>query len=268
MKTRVITVANNKGGVAKTTTVFNVGKCLAGKGKKVLLIDLDPQANLSTMAGIEKDTMIEKSISQIFVNKDINIKSLILRVDDIDVLISSSDLLAASENLIAQGNKDHRLETKLKEIINENLYDYILIDTPPNFGILTRNGIIASTEIIIPIQAEFLALQGTADILSFVNAINDDLQELERPLKRINGAIVTMYDQRTSLSKDIDSTARAGLKENGIDTFITIINKNTKIAEAPRENKSIFDYDKNSQGAKDYEALTNEIVAQELKGVA
>lgn len=260
METKIITIANNKGGVAKTTTAFNLSKGLAKHNKKVLCIDLDPQGNLTTLTGLDKDTDGLKTIADIFFEKNTDIKTLILQVDDLYLIPSNDTLQKASEYLITQPNGDYRLNTKLKEL--NGLFDYIIIDTPPSISNLTRNGIIASTDIITPIQAEYIAEHGTADFLKFINNINEALAEIDKPTKQINGALITMIDKRTRLNREIEQKLKSELAEIDINTFNTTIARNTKIAEAPTENKSIYDYDTNSQGAKDYEALTLEILNQ------
>lgn len=263
MKTRILTIANHKGGVAKTTTAFNLSKGLARQNKKVLCIDLDPQGNLTTLTGLDKDDdqIKTKCIASIFRDKNTDIKNLILQVDNIYIIPSNSTLQEASEILTGQPNGDYRLDIKLKEL--DGLFDYIIIDTPPSISNLARNGIIASTEIITPIQAEYLAEHGTADFLDFFNKINDQLNEIGKPSKTFNGALITLYDKRTNINKGIAEQIKKELADIGINTFNTIIARNTKIAEAQTENKSIFDYDIKSQGATDYSDLTTEIINQE-----
>ena len=262
--TRIITIANHKGGVAKTTTAFNLAKGLARHNKKVLCIDLDPQGNLTDLTGLNKDSEDIQTIAEIFINKNTDIKSLIYQIDDIYLIASNNGLQQASENLLSQANGDYRLDIKIKDLIN--LYDYIIIDTPPSTNNLSRNGIIASSEIIIPIQAEYIAEHGTADFLNFFYNINESLKEIDKKEKHINGALITMIDKRTRLNREIEKQIKEELKAIGINTFNTTIARNTKIGEAPTEAKSIYDYDITSQGAKDYEALTLEIIAQEDKG--
>lgn len=259
MATKIITIANNKGGVAKTTTAYNLAKGLARNNKKVLCIDLDPQGNFTTMTGLDKDEL-QNTIANIFYDKNTDIKTLILQVDDIYLIPSNISLQGASEYLITQANGDYRLDIKLKDIKDD--FDFIIIDTPPSTNNLTRNGIIASTEIIAPIQAEYIAEHGTGDLLLFISSINEALAEIDKPTKQISGALITMIDKRTRLNREIEQRIKTRLAEIGIKTFNTTIARNTKIAEAPTENKSIFDYDINSQGAKDYEALTLELLNQ------
>lgn len=259
MKTRIITIANHKGGVAKTTTAFNIAKGLARKNKKVLCIDLDPQGNLTTLTGLDKDE-IQDTIANIFIDEDSDIKNLILQVDDIYLIPSNNYLQKASEQ-IDGGSEDYRLYQKIDDI--KELFDYIIIDTPPSQSILARNGIIASTEIIAPIQAEYLAEHGTADFLTFIETINKDIKKWNIQTKKIEGALITLFDKRTNINKGLKERIKKELAEIGIKTFNTTIARNTKIAEAQTENKSIYDYDINSQGAKDYSDLVDEILSQE-----
>lgn len=261
MKTRIISVTNNKGGVGKSTTTLNLASYLSLAGKKILLVDLDPQANLTTMIGIEKDSKPEKSIAKIFRDKNVDIKSLILKVDDLYILTADSDLQEASEKI--NENPDYRLQIKLRELVNNNEFDYIIIDTPPSLGVLTRNGVIASKEIIIPIQAEHLALEGTADVVNFIYKMNSQIADLGMPEKSITGALITMYDGRIKQSENITQTVQQNFKSLEIPVFKTLIRRNSKISEAPAEKQSIFFYDKSSRGSKDYEAFAKEIIAQE-----
>lgn len=268
MKTRAIAICNMKGGVAKTTTTFSLAKYLAKNGKNVLCVDLDPQGNLTELTGLNKndENFKNKTIAEIFKNIDnsnFDFKNLILKVDDISLVIANRNLQYESESVMNKGMVDFTLEEHIEKLINENIYDYILFDTPPSTSTLTSNGIIASNEIIIPIQAEMLSLNGTADMLDYLDELNNLMQKARREPKKINGALITMVDLRTSLNRNIEQTGRAELEKSGINVFKTIIHRNSKIGDSQTVNKSVFDYDNKSKGAIDYANFALEIINQE-----
>lgn len=272
MKTRVISYAIAKGGSAKSSSTYNSGIGLASKGKNVLLIDLDPQATLTKICGINPIDYETENVAHLLVDDKVEAKQVILDITSMHQpfvkgkvhLIPSISQLKEAEKMVENGNrKTSALKIKLKPLITEGIYDYILIDTPPSFGTLTINGLVASSECIIPIQAEFIALQGTQDFIDFINALNKDLIADEKEPVRINGGLVTMYDKRTGLAKAVDVNVRENFNSLGIGCFNTIINRNVKISEAPSRNLSVMEYDPSSQGSKDYMNLVEEIISQE-----
>lgn len=257
MKTRIISFTNNKGGVGKTTSTINIGCGLARKGKRVLLIDLDGQASLCISLGINPNEHLENSIVQVLL-KQKDIKECILKLKENVYIIPSNDLLYEAVKVI--NGKPYK-ESILKKAIEpiKEVFDYILIDCPPSLDVLTENALGSSTEAILPIQAEYLALQGTSQIVNKINEMKEGNEDLE-----LTGVFATLYDARTNLSKEVNEVLQNTFKDKA---FKTIISKNVSLAEAPSHQEDIFSYEPNSTGAKDYEALVEEIIKQEERGV-
>lgn len=252
MKTRVISLTNNKGGVGKTTSTLNLGVGLARKGKKVLLIDLDPQASLTISIGINPNAHLEASIVQILTKKR-DIKECILKVDNVYIIPSNSLLNEAEPVISAKPYKETILKKALEPI--KDVFDYILIDCPPSLNTLTNNGLGASNEVFIPIEAEYLALQGTSQLVEKINEIKEGNEDL-----KITGVFLTKYDQRKNLNKQVKEVLTNTFKGK---VFNTDINTNVALAEAPSHQKDIFSYEPTSTGARDYESLVNEVIKQE-----
>jgi len=253
MKPRIISLTNNKGGVGKTTSSLNIGIGLARKGKQVLLIDLDPQASLTISLGINPNNHLENSILQVLTKKK-DIKECILKVQNNVYLIPSNSLLNDAEALIsAKPYKETILKKALEPI--KNVFDYIIIDCPPSLTTLTNNGLGASNEVFIPIEAEYLALQGTSQLVEKINEMQEGNEALE-----ITGVFLTKYDQRKNLNKQVKDVLIDTFKDK---VFKTDINTNVALAEAPSHQKDIFSYEPTSTGARDYENLINEILKQE-----
>ncbi|MEM3525745.1 MAG: AAA family ATPase [Thermoplasmata archaeon] len=253
---KVIAVANQKGGCAKTTTVGNIGVCLAERGYKTLLIDLDPQGNLTTSLGIEKSklktTMYEVMISdgdeETFQNAIISTawKNLWLAP-------STLNLASAEVELVNHIGREAILLHALHCIEHPVEYDIVIIDTPPSLGIFTLNALVAATHVLIPVQAEFFALEGMAQLLNTINLVRRRLNhELE-----ILGMVVTMYDSRTKSSKEILEDVRKHFPK---ETFKTIIRRNVTVTDATMVGEPVVIYKKDSPAAQDYETLTGEIV--------
>jgi chromosome partitioning protein len=259
MKTFVI--ANQKGGVGKTTTVLNLGASLANKGKKVLVVDLDPQANLSSGLGFTKqfdkqswnetEEAPYKSIYDVLIN-DIPISKVFVSTNSPNLFLVPSHLsLAGAEiemvNLLAR-------ETLLKKALrdfNEDL-DYVLIDCPPSLGLLTINALTAADNLIIPIQCEYFALEGLGQLIEttkLIKGINPSLS--------IGGVILTMYDSRTRLSNNVVDDVREFFKDTA---FKTVVPRNVRLSEAPSYGQTIFEYDDNSTGAQAYKGLASEFI--------
>lgn len=248
---RIISVSNHKGGVGKTTSVVNIGAGLAIQGRKVLLIDLDPQANLTICFGVSES---EQTIYSAFINGDklepINIK------ENIDLIPSSSDLAEAEINLKNDFSDNNNI-SKLIEAFSSN-YDYIFIDCPPSLGLLTLNAFAASKEVIIPIQPHFLAVKGLAKIIEVVNKIK---ATTNRSVE-ISGVFVTMFDKRRILHKDVLDTIIMYFDDR---VFNTKVRANIALAEAPTVGLDIFEYDSSSNGAFDYARIVLEIIEMESK---
>lgn len=249
---RIIALVNQKGGVGKTTCVANIGAGLALLERKILLIDLDPQSNLSEGLGVDVSEL-RASIYDVLI-ADHSIKDILVHVkDNLDLLPSCIDLAGAEAELISMQGREFRLKEALSHIRG---YDYIIIDAPPSLGQLTLNAMYAAREILIPIQTEFYALKGVAKLLSTVS----EVQKWGNKKLAITGVIGTCYDGRKNLNKEVVGQF---LEHFPTQVFKTLIRDNVALAEAPAAGVDIFSYDSASRGAKDYAALCKEIIAME-----
>lgn len=243
---QIIAVSNHKGGVGKTTSVVNIGAGMALKGKKVLLIDCDPQANLSQSLGIED---AEKSIYNALKGE---IPLPIVNIEkNLDLTPSNLELVAAEIELAARISRETILKNLIKKV-NKN-YDYILIDCPPSLGLITINAFAAADSILIPLQAEYLAMRGMdklVDVITSIKAIN--------PTLSLRGVFITQYDSRKVLNRDITQSVKDAFGEGLI--FQSAIRNNVSLAEAPAKNQSIFKYAPSSKGATDYKKLVEELL--------
>ncbi len=242
----VISLLNHKGGVGKTTSAINIGAGLVELGKSVLLIDLDPQANLSLSLGIPR----QKSTIYEALRGESELVPYTVK-ERLDVVTSTLDLSGAEMELINEAGREYILR-ELLEVVEED-YDYVIIDCPPSLGLLTLNALTSSTYVYIPLQTEFLALQGLTKIKQIIDKVRF---RLNKKLS-IGGVIATMYDHRKVLNRDVVETIR---KFFGNRVFDTYIRDNVALAEAPAQRKDIFAYSKRSPGAKDYLALSKEII--------
>jgi len=242
----IISLLNHKGGVGKTTSAINLGAALVKLNKKVLLVDLDPQANLTISLGIPRQriTIYENMRGEAEL-QPYNVK------ENFDVVTSSLDLSGAEMELINEPGREYILRELFEPVQEE--YDYVIIDCPPSLGLLTLNALTASNFVFIPVQTEFLALQGLAKIKQITDKVSF---RLNKKLK-MGGVIATMYDSRKILNRDIVQTIK---KYFGDKVFKTKIRSNVALAEAPSQHKDIFEYNKSSNGAKDYLALAQEVV--------
>lgn len=247
---KVIAVANQKGGVGKTTTSINLSSSLAKKGRKVLLIDTDPQGNATSGLGISKD--IEYSVYDVIVNEtgmdkviqNTNIKNL-------QICPSTINLAGAEVELVSMISREQRLKEKL-DLVKDN-YDYVIIDCPPSLGLITLNTFTAADSVLIPIQCEFYALEGLGQLMNTINLVK---KHLNKDLK-VEGALLTMYDMRTNLSNQV---VKEVSKYFGDNVYKTVIPRNVKLSEAPSYGMSITEYDSRSKGAKSYEKLAKEFL--------
>ncbi len=244
----IISLLNHKGGVGKTTSAINIGAGLVELGKKVLLLDLDPQANLTLALGVprSKSTIYEalRGESEL---EPITIKP------NLDVVISSLDLSGAELELINEAGREYILRELLSQV--EEDYDFVVIDCPPSLGLLTLNALTSSRFVMIPLQTEFLALQGLAKIKQVIDKVRFRLNKnLE-----IGGVFATMYDSRRVLNRDVVETIHKYFADK---VFKTYIRENVALAEAPAQRKDIFSYAPNSAGSKDYLALAKEILVR------
>lgn len=253
---RRIAFVNQKGGVGKTTTVQNVGAGLARIGRRVLIIDLDPQANLTEGYGVNPDE-VEKSVYNLLMGTDV-LPAVAVKINENLMLAPACiDLAGAEVELLSLPGKEHRLRKALETVLD---YDYILIDCPPSLGQLTLNGLTAAQEVIIPIQSQFYAFKALKKLIETV----DMVKQWSNPELEISGIVATLYDARKSLSKDVV----AQLQEYfGDKLFKTLIRDNTKLAETPAAGQDVFTYAANSMGAWDYKALCDEVAAMEARYV-
>lgn len=248
---RIIAIANQKGGVGKTTTSINLSSCLADLGKKVLLVDIDPQGNATSGVGIIKQNL-ENTVYELFLD-ECTISECLTKsaVDNLNVLPSNVNLSGAEIDLIGVENREYILKNVLDQI--KDLYDYIIIDCPPSLNILTVNAMTAADSVIVPIQCEYYALEGLSQLIHTINLIQDRLNnDLE-----IDGIVFTMYDSRTNLSSDVVENVKSNVH---INIYDTVIPRNVRLAEAPSFGLPIHMYDGKSAGAVAYKNLAKEII--------
>lgn len=248
---KVIAVVNQKGGVGKTTTAVNLGAALADMGHFVLLVDLDPQANATQGLGFERQTIEHGLYDAMCGRKRANEVVLNTSHEGLRVLPATNSLAGANVELVAEEER----ENKLRKIINElkSLYDYVIIDCPPSLGLLTVNGLVAAESVLIPVQAEFFALDGLSQLLSTIELIRQNI----RPDLSILGILITMFDQRNKLSADVMQELYKFMPEK---IYSTVIPRTVRLAEAPSFGKTIFQYEPDGKGAKAYERLAKELI--------
>ena len=248
--TKIIAIVNQKGGVGKTTTTVNLSATIAKKGKKVLLIDEDPQGNATSGVGVNK--MQEKSVYDVIIN-DTEVSETIVEsgIKKLWVCPSNINLAGAEVELVPMMARENKLKEKLEKVKDE--FDYIIIDCPPSLGLLTINALTAADSIIIPIQCEYYALEGVGQLMNTVNLIK---KQLNKDLY-IEGVVLTMNDARTNLSNQVISEVKKYFKDN---VYKTIIPRNVKLSEAPSYGMPITTYAPLSKGARCYEKLANEVL--------
>lgn len=246
---KLIALTNQKGGVGKTTSTINIGAGLAKLGKKVLLIDLDPQANLTYSLRMHSHRL-DKTIYQAL-KGEANMNDIIIKHDEFDILPSSIDLSGAELELAGEPARENLLKNLINQL-DPTAYDYVLVDCPPNLGLLTLNAFTAVNDIFIVLQSEYLALHGLSKLLDLVKVVQ---QRLNKDLE-VGGIICTLFDSRKNLNKEVVGHIKDYF---GPKVFKTIIRDNVALAEAPSHHKTIFEYDGNSMGAQDYFALAKEI---------
>ena len=243
---RVIAVANQKGGVGKTTTAINLSACLAEKGQKVLAIDMDPQGNMTSGLGIDKDE-VEKNIYDLMIGQ-VGVEEVLQKeaIENLDIIPTSIDLSAADKEFIIRN---------AIAPIKDN-YDYIIIDCPPSLSMLTINAMTTADSVLVPIQCEYYALEGLSQLIHTVELVKERLN----PILKIEGVVFTMYDARTNLSLQVVENVKENLQQN---IYKTIIPRNIRLAEAPSYGMPINLYDPKSTGASAYQRLADEVMNRE-----
>ncbi len=247
----VISIVNQKGGVGKTTTAVNLGAFLAKKRKKVLIIDLDPQGNATSGYGFEKASL-ENTVYDLLVNEE-DIANVITNtnVKNVDMCPTNINLAGAEVELVSAISRETILKRALEPVLDK--YDYIIIDCPPSLGLLTINALTACEGVIVPIQGEYYALEGLAQLVDTINMIKKKLN----PVIGIMGVVITMHDRRTQLTKQVVEEVQ---KYFGDKVFKTFIPRNVRLAEAPSHGLTIDEYDAKSKGSIAYQALANEVL--------
>lgn len=247
----VISIVNQKGGVGKTTTAVNLGAFLAKKRKKVLIIDLDPQGNATSGYGFEKSSL-QNTVYDLLVNEE-DIANVITNtnVKNVDMCPTNINLAGAEVELVSAISRETILKRALEPVLDK--YDYIIIDCPPSLGLLTINALTACEGVIVPIQGEYYALEGLAQLIDTINMIKKKLN----PVIGIMGVVITMHDRRTQLTKQVVEEVQ---KYFGDKVFKTFIPRNVRLAEAPSHGLTIDEYDAKSKGSIAYQALANEVI--------
>jgi chromosome partitioning protein len=262
---RVLAVANQKGGVGKTTTAINLGTALAAVGEKVLILDLDPQGNASTGVGVAENARTVTSLDVLTGKSTIAKAGAKTPVPNLSVVPSNTDLVGLESEMVAEANRPFRLRDAVSALIaeqrskpNEVPYTYLLIDCPPSLNLLTLNAMVAAHAVLVPVQCEFFALEG----ISQLKATIDQIKATLNPALEIQGVVLTMHDARTSLSKEVASEVRAFF---GPKVYETMIPRNVRVAEAPSHGKPIMLYDYDSPGSQAYIRLAHEIIERERR---
>lgn len=249
---KIMSISNQKGGVGKTTTAINLSAFLALENKKVLLIDIDPQGNASSGIGVER-SKIEKNIYDSLINQipiqDVMVPS---QIENLDVLPSTLQLAGAEVELVNYISRENRLKQLIRPI--KEKYDYIIIDTPPSLGLLTLNALNAADSVIIPVQCEYYALEGIGQLLNTITLVKENLN----PNLSIEGILLTMYDQRNNLSKEVVEEVNKHFQGS---IFQSIIPRNVRLSEAPSYGQPIAIYEAKSRGAQAYQKLAQEVIS-------
>lgn len=248
---KTIAVANQKGGVGKTTTAVNLAAIIASWGNRVLLVDADPQGNATSGSGVQRGSFRRGLYHSLVLDEPISAISLPTSIPSLDVVPSNKDLAGAEIELVDVDQREFRLKRTLSTV--EANYDYVIIDCPPSLGLLTLNALTAAKSLLVPIQCEYYALEGVTELFDTLARI----RRLHNPGLMIEGLLLTMYDERTNLSAAVAADLRDFY---GLQVFQTVIPRNVRLAEAPSHGKPIISYDAHSKGAEAYSQLAREIV--------
>jgi chromosome partitioning protein len=255
---RVISIANQKGGVGKTTTTVNLGASLAISEQRTLIIDCDPQGNTTSALGFPKDPARRTLYQALILDEPLDRITIDAQVEGLDLVPSDRNLVGAAVELVSMENREYRLKALIQKVRDK--YAYILIDCPPSLDLLTLNALAASDSVLVPIQCEYLALEGVSELL-------DTLMRLRRTINTglgIEGILLTMYDDRTTLSKQVASDLRSFF---GTQVFESVIPRNVRLAEAPSHGMPVLFYDIHSKGAEAYIQLAKEVIANAQKRI-
>lgn len=256
---RILAIANRKGGVGKTTTTVNVATAMAAAGKKVLVIDLDPQGNASTSMGVDKKGRMVSSYEVLVGENKLSEAIVWTEIPNFSLVPSSPDLAGAEIELVDIPNREFALKNALgKHAVN---YDYVLIDCPPSLSLVTINALVAADAVIVPLQCEFLALEGITDLIRNINTIKKKFN----PKLALHGVVLTMYDKRNNLTQMVEDDVRQFF---GKKVYNTVIPRNVRISEAPSHGKPVLIYDFKCPGSQAYISLTGEVLKREKELIA
>ncbi len=254
---RVLAIANQKGGVGKTTTAINLGTALAAIGEKVLILDLDAQGNASTGVGIAEGARPVTTFDVLCGRSSIAKAAVKTLVPNLSIVPANSDLVGLESEMVGEANRPFRLRDAVAALIAERApYNYLLIDCPPSLNLLTLNAMVAAQAVLVPVQCEFFALEGISQLKETIEQIRATLN----PKLEIQGVVLTMHDARTQLSKDVETEVRSFF---GPKVYATMIRRNVKVAEAPSHGKPILIYDYDCHGSQDYIKLATEVIQRE-----